>query len=98
MGEQFSKFDPAEALDSPEAIEIFMADAFATGDAQHIAAALGEVARAKGVEMLAAQTGLSGEDLLHSLRTNGDPSLKTTLAVMKALGMQMAVASHANAD
>lgn len=98
MGEQFSTFDPSEVLDSPEAIEVFMADAFATGDARHIAAALGDVARAKGVELLAAQSGLSGEDILQSLRANGDPSLKTTLAVMKALGMRVAVASHANVD
>ena len=50
MAEQFFSFDPAEDLDSREAIEIFMADAFATGNAQHIAEALSIVARA--IEMM----------------------------------------------
>ena len=69
-----------------------MADAFETGDSAHIAAALGVVARAKGMTELAAKTGLSREQLYRSLSANGNPTLKTTLAVMKAIGLALAIA------
>jgi probable addiction module antidote protein len=91
MTEQFSPYDPAAALGSNEAIEVFMADAFDTGDASHIAAALGVVARAKGMTELSIKTGLSREQLYRSLSAQGNPTLKTTLAVMKAFGMEIAI-------
>lgn len=49
MAEPLYDYDPAFALNSEEAIAIFMADAFETGDAAYIAKALGVVARAKGM-------------------------------------------------
>ena len=91
MPEKFSPYDPADALSSPEAIEVFMSDAFETGDAAHIAAALGIVVRAPALDTLAKRIGLSHEELSKSLGVSGKPSLQTTLAVMKALGMDLAV-------
>lgn len=44
-----------------------MADALETGDATYIAKALGVVARAKGMASIAAETGLSREQLYRSL-------------------------------
>lgn len=52
-------YDLAVALDSPERIALFMADAFETGDAAYIAKALGVVVRAKGMAVVADETGLS---------------------------------------
>ena len=92
MAENFSPYDPADSLATYEAIEVFMADAFETGDAAHIAAALGVVARAKGMTELASKTGLSREQLYRSLSADGNPTLKTTLAVMKAIGFSLAIA------
>lgn len=40
-------YDPSAALGSEEAIAVFLADAFETGDSAYIAKALGVVARAK---------------------------------------------------
>ena len=89
MKEKFTIYDPADSLNSAEAIAIFMADAFETEDAAYIAHALGVVARAKGMAEVAAQTGLSREQLYRSFSENGNPTLKTTLAVMKALGLKL---------
>lgn len=50
-------FDPAAMLRTDEAIEVFLDDAFQTGDAQHIAAAIGAAARAKGMTKIARETG-----------------------------------------
>lgn len=89
MAEKLTAYDPAEDLDSDEAIAVFMAEAFHTNDAGYIAHALGVVARAKGMTQIADQTGLSREQLYRSFSTNGNPTLKSTLAVMKALGLEL---------
>ncbi len=89
MAEKLTTYDPAEDLSSDEAISIFMAEAFQTGDAGYIAHALGVVARAKGMAQIAEQTGLSREQLYRSFSENGNPTLKTTLAVMQALGIEL---------
>ena len=82
-------YDPAEDLISDEGIAIFMREAFKTDDPAYIAHSLGVVARAKGMAQIAEQTGLSREQLYRSFSENGNPTLKTTLAVMKALGIQL---------
>jgi len=89
MAEKLTTYDPAEDLNSDEAIAIFMAEAFKTNNVGYVAHALGVVARAKGMAQIAAQTGLSREQLYRSFSENGNPTLKTTLAVMKALGIEL---------
>jgi probable addiction module antidote protein len=89
MHERLSNYDPAEDLGSDEAIAAFMAEAFQTNDAGYIAHALGVVARAKGMTQIAGQTGLSREQLYRSFSAKGNPTLKTTLAVMDALGVKL---------
>jgi probable addiction module antidote protein len=87
--EKLTPYDPAEDLVSDEAIAIFMAEALQTNDVGYIAHALGVVARAKGMAQIASQTGLSREQLYRSFSEKGNPTLKTTLAVMNALGVQL---------
>jgi probable addiction module antidote protein len=41
------------------------------------------------------QTGLSREQLYRSFSENGNPTLKTTIAVMKALGIEPTAKVHA---
>lgn len=60
---KLTPYDPAAALVNDEAIALFMADALETGDAAYIARALGVIARAKGMSDIAAETGLSREQL-----------------------------------
>ena len=89
MNDRLTNFDPAELLDSDESIAAFMADAFESGDAGYIAQALGIVARARGMSEIARETGLSREQLYRSFSARGNPTLKTTLAVMKALHIDL---------
>jgi probable addiction module antidote protein len=89
MTEKLTTYDPAEDLISDVAVATFMAEAFTSGDAGYIAHALGVVARAKGMSQIATQTGLSREQLYRSFSGNGNPTLKTTIAVMKALGIEL---------
>jgi probable addiction module antidote protein len=95
MTEKLTTYDPAEDLTSDAAMATFMAEAFASEDAGYIAHALGVVARAKGMAQIARQTGLSREQLYRSFSENGNPTLKTTIAVMKALGIELTAKLHA---
>lgn len=89
MEEPIYNYDPAEALDTPEAIAVFMSDALETGDPAYIAKAFGVVARARGMTALAQETGLSREQLYRSFSEQGNPTLRTMLRVMGALGIQI---------
>jgi probable addiction module antidote protein len=95
MAEKLTTYDPAEDLSSDAAIATFMAQAFETEDAGYIAHALGVVARAKGMTQIASETGLSREQLYRSFSENGNPTLKTTIAVMKVLGIELTAKVHA---
>lgn len=94
MAEKLTTYDPAEDLTNDEAIAIFMAEAFETGDSAYIAHALGVVARARGMSEIARESGLSREQLYRSFSERGNPTLKTTLAVMRALGVDMTAKPH----
>jgi probable addiction module antidote protein len=80
MAEIVSDYDPVRDLTPPEAIATFVNEALGTDDAAYIAHALGVVARAKGMAGLADVAELWNE---------GNPTLKTTLVVMKALGISL---------
>lgn len=94
MSDLIYDYDPAAALENEAAIAVFLADALETGDATYIAKAMGVVARAKGMTELARATGLSREQLYRSFSEQGNPTLKTMLAVMRALGVELTVRPH----
>lgn len=95
MIEPVYEYDPAQALDGPEAIAVFIADALDTGDAAYIAEAMGVVARAKGMSRLAKETGLAREHLYKSFSKRGNPTLKTMMLVMRALGVDLTARARA---
>lgn len=88
-------YDPAEYLDSEEAVEVFTNSALETNDAAYIAKALGVVARARKMHKIAEKADLSREQLYRSLSEQGNPTLKTILAVLKALGLELMVKTRA---
>jgi probable addiction module antidote protein len=79
---------PKPALDTLEAIAAYLADAFECGDAESLAEALANVARADGLAHLAAAAGLPRAQLAEALET-GEMSLDTTLAIMKVIDLHM---------
>jgi probable addiction module antidote protein len=87
--EKLTTYDPAVALVDDSEIVFFMTEALETGNASYIAKCVGIVARAKGMADVAAETGLSREQLYRSFSEDGNPTLKSTLAVLKALGIEL---------
>ena len=84
-------WDASEYLDSEEAVAAYLDAAFEDGDPQLIAAALGDVARARGMSEIAGKAGLSRESLYRALSKDGNPEFATVLRVVRALGMRISV-------
>lgn len=59
------------------------------GDPALVAAALGDIARAKGITQIARDTGLGRESLYKALSPEGNPELGTVLKVIRALGLRL---------
>ena len=91
MKTEFSKWDVTDYLKTDEDIILFLEACFdeAGDDAAFIAAALGEVARARGMASIAEATGLTREGLYRTLSKQGNPSFSAILKVMKALGIKL---------
>ena len=84
-----TKWDVADFLDSPEAIAAYLNAAMEDGDPVLINAALGDVARARGMTRMARDTGLAREALYRALRPEGRPEFTTVVKVIKALGLRL---------
>jgi len=82
-------WDPSEHLETPEAMAHYLEAALEDGDSSVIAAALGDIARSKGMASIAEATGLGRESLYKSLSENGNPELATVLKVVDALGLKL---------
>lgn len=83
------RWDPTEYLEDPEDVVAYLEVAFEDGDSSLIAAALGDVARSKGMTKVASETGLGRESLYKALSLDGNPGLATVLKVLRALGIQL---------
>ena len=79
-------WDPAEYLLTEEDIAAYLDDVFATNDTQLIIAAIGDVARARGMTRVAEDADCGRESLYKSLSQSGNPSFETIIRVMSALG------------
>jgi probable addiction module antidote protein len=96
MGKTQTKtWDITEHLKSDEDMVAYLDAALEEGDASLIAAALGDIARAKGMSQIAKDTGLGRESLYKTLSPNGNPEFATVLKVMGALGLQLHAGSAA---
>jgi probable addiction module antidote protein len=69
---------------------------FEDGYPSLVAAALGDVARAKGMAQIAKAAGLGRESLCKALSPEGNPEFATVLKVMRALGLKLKVAHNAH--
>jgi len=89
--ETFSRWDAADYLKSETDMAAYLEACLAEApdDAALLAAALGDIARARGMVQLAKDTGLTREGLYKALSKDGNPRLDTVLKVMRALGLKL---------
>ena len=86
-------WDAVDYLETEEDIVAYFEAALDEGDPALVAAALGDIARAKGMTIVAADAGLGRESLYKALSPDGNPEFATVLKVMRALGLRLHASS-----
>lgn len=89
--EGFSRWDAADTLKTDEDAALYFEACLEEdpGDGSLIRAALGDIARARGMSQLARETGLSREGLYQALSAKGNPEFGTIMKVIRALGLKL---------
>lgn len=84
-------WDPAEHLRTEEDVVLYFEACLEEdpGDGSLVRAALGDIARARGMSQLARDTGLAREGLYKALSADGNPEFATVMKVIKALGLKL---------
>lgn len=89
-------FDPAEHLKSDADIAAYLTAIMEENDPALLAAALGDIARARGMSEIARASGITREALYKALRPDAQPRFDTVSRVCAALGVKLvAQAVHA---
>nr|WP_048306456.1 addiction module antidote protein [Halomonas sp. PR-M31] len=83
------KWDVTDHLNSEEDMALYLEACLEENDPALATAALGDIARARGMAQLARDTGLTREGLYKALSADGNPSFATIMKVMKALGFTL---------
>jgi probable addiction module antidote protein len=93
--EQFIRWDPVDDLKTDEDVALYFQACVEEdpGDGSLVRAALGDIARARGMSQLARDTGLAREGLYKALSPEGNPEFATVMKVIKALGLKLGVPS-----
>lgn len=88
---KYPKFDVVDYLDSEEAIAAYLSAVLEQNDPDLLIAALGDIARARGIAKLAEDSGLNRESLYKALRPGAKPCFDTVFRIMNALDIKMQV-------
>jgi len=83
------EFEATSYLDSEEAIAAYLTDILEANDAGLLAAALGDIARARGMTEIAKSAGIAREALYKALRSGSAPRFDTVNRVCAALGVRL---------
>jgi probable addiction module antidote protein len=84
-------FDAVDYLENEDEMVAYLEAALEQDDARVVAAALGDIARAKGMSRVARDAGLGRESLYKALSAEGNPEFATVLKVVRALGLSLHV-------
>jgi len=83
------RWDASEHLETEADMAAYLEAALEENDPGLIAAALGDIARARGMAWVARETGLGRESLYKALSPDGNPEFATVLKVVRALGLRL---------
>ena len=89
MTVNITPYDTVDYLKTEEDIAGYIDAVLEENDPQLLLAALGDVARARGMTSIAREVGASREHLYRSLSADGNPSAATLLKIVSALGIQL---------
>lgn len=84
-------FDMAEQLRDDADIAAYLSMVLEEGDTEELIAAIGHIAKARGMTQIAKESGLGRESLYKALRSGSRPQFDTILKVLKALGLELKI-------
>lgn len=93
INEALQAYDNSAHLDDDEAIAEFLTAGLQDPDPDVFLSSLGSVARARGLDVIAAHTGLSRESLRRALAPGARPRFDTLLRALQSLGMKISIAA-----
>lgn len=88
---RFKRFEASEFLKSEAAIEEFLAAAMEDPNPDVFLAALGEVAKVRGIATLAERSGLGRKSLYKTLAPGSKPRYETICKLVDALDVKLTV-------
>jgi probable addiction module antidote protein len=91
MTEKFTPYDTVDYLETEEDVRLYLEACQEEGDPALIAAALGDIARARNMSQLAKSAGMTRAGLYKALSPEGNPSFATVVKVAKALGLKITI-------
>jgi len=90
---QVTEFDPSAFLDNDEVIAEYLTAALEDGDPDVFLAAVGHVAKAKGMTAIARDANLGRESLYKAFAPGAKPRYDTVLKVLNSLGVKLRVSA-----
>jgi probable addiction module antidote protein len=88
---ELPEFDAAPYLADDQSVAAYLTDILEADDPGLLAAALGDIARARGMGEIAKAAGITREALYKALRPGSAPRLDTVKKVCAALGLRLVV-------
>ena len=82
-------FDAAEYLNSEADMAAYLTTVLEENDPALLAAAIGDIARARGMSQVAKDSGIAREALYKALRPGSEPRFETISRVCAALGVRL---------
>ena len=89
MNPIITDFDPSSYLDNEQVIAEYLSQVMADGDTEELLAALGHIAKARGMTWLAQKSGLGRESLYKVFAPGAKPRFDTVMKVIRALGIKL---------
>ena len=90
---ELNKFDPADFLDNDEVIAEYLTATLEDENPDVFLSAVGDVARARGMTLIAQSSGLGRESLYKALAPGAKPRYDTVIKVLRSLGVKLEVSS-----
>lgn len=88
-----TEYDPSAYLDDDEVIAEYLTAALEDGNPDVFLAAVGNVAKARGMSSIAESTGLGRESLYKAMAPGAKPRYDTILKVLHSLGVKLTVSA-----
>lgn len=86
---ELTEFDAAEHLRTEEDVAAYLTAVIEEDDPALLAAAIGDIARARGMTQVAKDSGIAREALYKALRPGSEPRFETISRVCAALGVRL---------